>query len=122
MSLVARVSSPLAAKACLGTLVACSVVALALRYYRRRARRTWPNGVEVRLSKVQGAGEGLFAARVFEAGEVLGLMTYDRPIAYGEMTETYSKANAAMHDRCLSENIIIKTIRFDSGSEHCTKI
>jgi len=72
MSLVARVSSPLAAKACLGTLVACSVVALALRYHRRRARRTWPNGVEVRLSKVQGAGEGLFAARVFEAGEVLG--------------------------------------------------
>ena len=53
------------------------------------------------------------------SGEVLGLMTYDRPIAYGEMTETYSKANAAMHDRCLSENIIIKQLRFDSGSEHC---
>ena len=57
----------------MGTLVACSVVAIGLlEYRRRRSRRRWPHGVEVRPSRVQGGGDGLFATRVFEAGEALG--------------------------------------------------
>ena len=44
-----------------------------MRHQRiKRGRRRWPNGVEVRPSKVRGAGDGLFATRAFEAGEALG--------------------------------------------------
>ena len=57
----------------MGTLVACSLVAVGLlEYRRRRSRRRWPHGVEVRPSRVPGGGDGLFATRVFEAGEALG--------------------------------------------------
>ena len=40
---------------------------------RRRVIRNWPElGVEVRRSQLSGAGDGLFAARDFAKGEVLG--------------------------------------------------
>jgi len=34
--------------------------------------RSWPQGVEVRPSLIENAGEGLFAARCFAKGDVLG--------------------------------------------------
>ena len=35
-------------------------------------KRSWSHGVEVRTSLISGGGDGLFASRDFEAGEVLG--------------------------------------------------
>ena len=72
MSTLARRGASLPLLACVGTLVSCAVVALAVHYRRRRSRRRWPQGVEVRPSRVRGAGDGLFATRTFEAGEMLG--------------------------------------------------
>jgi hypothetical protein len=43
------------------------------RMYRRRPTRSWPHGVEVRQSRIKGAGDGLFAWRDFAAGEELGV-------------------------------------------------
>ena len=57
----------------MGTLVACSLVAVGLlEYRRRRSRRRWPHGVEVRPSRVPGGGDGLFATRPFAPGEAIG--------------------------------------------------
>ena len=56
-------------------VVACGTTAAALAYYywwRRRPKRRWAHGVEVRQSRIPDAGDGLFAARRFEAGAVLG--------------------------------------------------
>ena len=47
------------------------LILLALRR-ARRSRRRWPQDVEVRPSLIAGAGDGLFALRDFESGEVLG--------------------------------------------------
>lgn len=58
------------------SVVACGVglaIGLGLHHQRvKRSRRRWPHGVEVRPSRIRGAGEGLFALRTFEAGEELG--------------------------------------------------
>ena len=56
-------------------VVACGTTAAAIAYYywwRRRPKRRWAHGVEVRQSRIPAAGDGLFAARRFEAGAVLG--------------------------------------------------
>ena len=56
-------------------VVACGTTAAALAYYywwRRRPKRRWAHGVEVRQRRIPDAGDGLFAARRFEAGAVLG--------------------------------------------------
>jgi len=72
-TLLMSVPSRGVSSAWMGTLVACSLVAVGLlEYRRRRSRRRWPHGVEVRPSRVPGGGDGLFATRVFEAGEALG--------------------------------------------------
>ena len=72
-ALLMSVPSRGVSSAWMGTLVACSLVAVGLlEYRRRRSRRRWPHGVEVRPSRVPGGGDGLFATRVFEAGEALG--------------------------------------------------
>ena len=57
-----------------GSVVA---VSLALRLLYRQWQlaqpvRRWPNGVEVRPSRIRGGGLGLFAWRAFAAGETLG--------------------------------------------------
>jgi hypothetical protein len=39
---------------------------------RRRVKRSWPHGVEVRASRIRGAGDGLFASVDFTAGTQLG--------------------------------------------------
>ena len=58
------------------SVIACGVslaIGLGLHHQRiKRSRRRWPQGVEVRPSRIRGAGEGLFASRTFEAGEELG--------------------------------------------------
>ena len=55
---------------------AVGAAALAAWWYarsrRRPARRRWSHGVEVRPSRIRGAGDGLFASRDFAAGEALG--------------------------------------------------
>ena len=55
--------------------VAVVAVAVPWLWLRRRARkvlRRWPQGVEVRRSKIPNAGDGLFAARTFAKGELIG--------------------------------------------------
>lgn len=53
---------------------AASILVLSVVAFRRarRSRRRWPQDVEVRSSLIPGAGDGLFALRDFESGEVLG--------------------------------------------------
>ena len=62
----------------IGSAAVAVVARLLLRRYRRRRRaattlRCWPDqGLEVRPSLIAGGGDGLFAARAFGEGEVLG--------------------------------------------------
>ena len=57
---------------------AAAAVAIYVLHRRRRAasaiapKRSWAHGVEVRPSRVAGAGDGLYASRDFAAGEELG--------------------------------------------------
>ncbi len=55
---------------------AIAAIALAIAVRQRQlanaVKRRWAHGVEVRRSCVRGAGDGLFAARDFACGEVLG--------------------------------------------------
>ena len=62
----------------IGSAAVAVVARLLLRRYRRRRRAAttlpcWPDqGLEVRPSLIAGGGDGLFAARAFGEGEVLG--------------------------------------------------
>ena len=51
---------------------AASILILCVALRARRSRRRWPQDVEVRPSLIAGGGDGLFALRDFESGEVLG--------------------------------------------------
>ena len=64
----------LSALAVVGVGSAVAVATYLLLRRRRAARvvRSWPHGVEVRLSLIPNSGYGLFASRDFAAGEVLG--------------------------------------------------
>ena len=57
-----------------GALTGALLLVLLQRFHqRRRVRRSWPDiGVEVRQSRIPNSGDGLFAARNFAAGEILG--------------------------------------------------
>ena len=64
---------------------AALVAALHIRSRRRPAVRSWWQGVEVRPSRIDGAGDGLFTTRRFVVGEVLGLY-YGRVLSLVEAT------------------------------------
>lgn len=64
---------------------AALVAALRIRSRRRPAVRSWWQGVEVRPSRIDGAGDGLFTTRRFVVGEVLGLY-YGRVLSLVEAT------------------------------------
>ena len=60
-------------------LAICATLAYAWLRQQRRPRpaatpqrRRWPQGVEVRKSLIDNAGDGLFAVKLFAKGDVLG--------------------------------------------------
>ena len=55
-----------------GSVVAVTTYLLWRRRRAARVVRSWPHGVEVRLSLIPNSGYGLFASRDFAAGEELG--------------------------------------------------
>jgi hypothetical protein len=70
---------------------AATSIGLVLRRLRRPSRR-WPHmGVEARRSRIPQAGDGLYAARRFVAGEVLGEY-------YGRVLTMYQAARLENRD------------------------
>jgi hypothetical protein len=71
----------------LPAVAACAALLLWRRRVtqRRLVTRSWP-GLEVRRSRVAGAGDGLFATRAYAAGELIGEY-YGRVLSLHQATQ-----------------------------------